>query len=123
MVLTLSSPDFPDGGRIPRELTCDGANRSPALRWQGVPPGTACLVLTCDDPDAPRGTFDHWAAWDIPADWTGLAQGAAAEGARLPAGGQRIRQAGIRRPLPAARRPAAPLCLSPERARRADRAA
>jgi Raf kinase inhibitor-like YbhB/YbcL family protein len=32
-------------------------------------------VLLCDDPDAPSGTFHHWALYDIPADRTNLAQG------------------------------------------------
>lgn len=30
---------------LPAEYTCDGKSTSPALRWQGVPPGTAELVL------------------------------------------------------------------------------
>lgn len=30
---------------LPVEFTCDGKNTSPALRWQGVPPGTGELVL------------------------------------------------------------------------------
>jgi phosphatidylethanolamine-binding protein (PEBP) family uncharacterized protein len=30
---------------LPAEYTCDGKGTSPALRWQGVPPGTAELVL------------------------------------------------------------------------------
>jgi hypothetical protein len=33
--------------------------------------------LLCDDPDAPGGTWHHWAAYDIPADLTSLPQGAA----------------------------------------------
>ncbi len=75
MPLTLTSTDFRHTETIPREHTCDGANRSPAFAWSGVPEGTQSLLLVCDDPDAPRGTFHHWAAFNIPPDWEGLAPG------------------------------------------------
>jgi Raf kinase inhibitor-like YbhB/YbcL family protein len=61
---TLTSTAFADGGAIPREFTCDGANVSPALSWSGAPAGTAALVLVVDDPDA-RG-FVHWLVLDLP---------------------------------------------------------
>jgi Raf kinase inhibitor-like YbhB/YbcL family protein len=35
------------------------------------------FVLLCDDPDAPAGTWHHWAAYDLPAVLTELAEGAA----------------------------------------------
>jgi phosphatidylethanolamine-binding protein (PEBP) family uncharacterized protein len=75
MTLTLTSPDFRHAETIPREHTCDGADRSPAFAWSGVPEGTQSLLLVCDDPDAPRGTFRHWAAYNIPPDWEGLEPG------------------------------------------------
>jgi Raf kinase inhibitor-like YbhB/YbcL family protein len=75
MILTLTSPAFRHGETIPREHTCDGADRSPAFAWSGVPEGTQSLLLVSDDPDAPRGTFRHWAAFNIPPDWEGLAPG------------------------------------------------
>jgi phosphatidylethanolamine-binding protein (PEBP) family uncharacterized protein len=40
---SLPSPSGPDA--LPAEHTCDGKNVSPALRWQGMPEGTAELVL------------------------------------------------------------------------------
>jgi len=47
--MTLQSPSSQasSGGpqMLPAEYTCDGKNTSPALRWQGVPEGTAELVL------------------------------------------------------------------------------
>lgn len=52
--------------RIPTRHTCDGEEVSPALHVSGVPEGTAALALIVDDPDAPRGTWDHWVAYDIP---------------------------------------------------------
>ncbi len=33
------------------------------------------FALLCHDPDAPSGLFQHWAAYDIPREWTGLAEG------------------------------------------------
>jgi phosphatidylethanolamine-binding protein (PEBP) family uncharacterized protein len=46
--MSLQSPSAQGGSglqALPAEFTCDGKNTSPALRWQGVPPGTAELVL------------------------------------------------------------------------------
>jgi hypothetical protein len=48
---------------------------SPAFGWSGAPAGTESFLLVCIDPDAPSGTFHHWAAYDIPADWSGLKEG------------------------------------------------
>jgi Raf kinase inhibitor-like YbhB/YbcL family protein len=39
--------------------------------------GTKSFVLLCDDPDAPAGTWHHWAAYDLPAVLNELAEGAA----------------------------------------------
>ncbi len=75
MVLTLTSSAFGQGEAIPKQFTCDGENRSPPLSWSGVPDGTQELLLVCDDPDAPSGTFHHWAIFKIPPDWTGLEAG------------------------------------------------
>ena len=58
--IKLLSPAFVDGGMIPKSCTCDGADRSPALEWSGVPESARELVLICDDPDAPMGTWSHW---------------------------------------------------------------
>jgi Raf kinase inhibitor-like YbhB/YbcL family protein len=66
MPLKLIIPAFPEGGEIPREFTCEGANISPALDWTGEPRDTKSFVLIMDDPDAPAGTWNHWLLWDIP---------------------------------------------------------
>ncbi|MCS7251749.1 MAG: YbhB/YbcL family Raf kinase inhibitor-like protein [Anaerolineae bacterium] len=73
--LNLRSPAFAEGEIIPREYTCDGADRSPPLRWDPSPPGTQSLVLIMDDPDAPRGRFVHWVLYAIPPDRTELTEG------------------------------------------------
>ena len=50
--LTLFSPAFADGGRLPERFTADGAGVSPPLTWTGAPEG-ARLALLVEDPDAP----------------------------------------------------------------------
>ncbi len=72
--MTLASPSFADGARIPKLFTCDGGDRSPALAWSHVPEGARSLVLVCDDPDAPAGDWVHWLLMDIPATEKGVAE-------------------------------------------------
>ena len=66
MTLTVTSPSFQEGQRIPDLFTCKGEDGSPELRIAGVPSGTKSLALVMEDPDAPRGTWTHWTAWDLP---------------------------------------------------------
>lgn len=68
MTLQLTSHAFNDGERIPELYTCDGESRSLPLAWTEGPPGTQSYCIICDDPDAPGGTFSHWAIYNIPAD-------------------------------------------------------
>lgn len=62
----LTSPAFPDRGKIPVKYTCKGDDVNPQLKIEGVPHGTNSLVLIMDDPDAPSGTWIHWTMWNIP---------------------------------------------------------
>jgi len=73
--LTIASDAFEHEGDIPSRYTCQGEDVSPALRWSGVPEGTQSLVLICDDPDAPGGTFVHWVIYNIPPTATELPEG------------------------------------------------
>jgi phosphatidylethanolamine-binding protein (PEBP) family uncharacterized protein len=59
--LTVTLP-WRDGARIPRDYTCDGANRAPDVRVTGKGGTAVAIVMT--DPDAPGGTFVHWTRWD-----------------------------------------------------------
>jgi len=86
--MQLSSSAFSNGSAIPRRFTCDGEDLSPPLAWQGAPATTRSFVLLCDDPDAPAGTWHHWAAYDIDAKQTGLEEGASHDG-----GAARFKQA------------------------------
>lgn len=80
--MRLNSSAFADGAAIPRRFTCDGEDLSPPLDWSDAPAGTRSFVMLCDDPDAPAGTWHHWAAYDIPANQMALAEGAARDGDR-----------------------------------------
>jgi Raf kinase inhibitor-like YbhB/YbcL family protein len=67
--IDLASPQFQDGGELPREFTCEGKGGSPALSWPGVPPNTREIALLVDDPDAREGEgFAHWTLWGISPD-------------------------------------------------------
>ena len=75
MPLMPASPAIPPGGEIPAQYTCDGSDISPPLSWKNVPAGTGSVVLVVEDPDAPSGTFRHWAVFDIPPASPGLDAG------------------------------------------------
>jgi Raf kinase inhibitor-like YbhB/YbcL family protein len=82
MAFELSSESFLAGGDIPVRHTCEGGDKAPALAWRGAPPGTRSFVLIVDDPDAPdpkapRMTYVHWIAYDLPATTTKLPEGGA----------------------------------------------
>jgi Raf kinase inhibitor-like YbhB/YbcL family protein len=89
MALVITSPAFTNGGSIPARYTCDGADVSPELRWEGEPPKTQSFALIVDDPDAPdpsapKMTWVHWVVYDIPANVHMLPEDAGKHG--LPAG-------------------------------------
>ena len=75
MPLMLASPAIPPNGETPAQCTCDRTDTSPPLSWSDVPAGTGSLVLVVEDPDAPSGTFRHWAVFDIPPASRGLDAG------------------------------------------------
>jgi Raf kinase inhibitor-like YbhB/YbcL family protein len=76
MSLTLISPAFSQGERIPDKHARDGENLLPPVKWSGVPEGTRSLALIVEDPDAPRGTFRHLGVFNIPPSWEGLPESA-----------------------------------------------
>lgn len=63
--LKLISTVFSHNGHIPPVYTCEGKNINPPLKVENVPEGTKTLAIIVEDPDAPRGTFDHWVVWNI----------------------------------------------------------
>lgn len=74
--MRLTSSAFRDGEDIPKRYTCDAENLSPPLAWSDAPAATKSFALLCDDPDAPRGTWRHWAVYDLGLQAAGLPEGA-----------------------------------------------
>lgn len=66
--LLVASEAFIEGGNIPAKYTCDGEAINPPLIVDSIPEKTKTLAIIAEDPDAPRGTFDHWLLWNIPPD-------------------------------------------------------
>jgi Raf kinase inhibitor-like YbhB/YbcL family protein len=103
VALRLTTTAFTPGGDIPARFTCDGEDVSPALGWDGVPEGTRSFALVMDDPDAPRGTWQHWLVYRLPADARDLPEAVPADEA-LPAGARQgrndFRRAGYGGPCP-----------------------
>jgi Raf kinase inhibitor-like YbhB/YbcL family protein len=64
--LVVKSPVFENNKPIPKKYSCDGDEVNPPITIEGIPTTAKTLALIVDDPDAPRGTFDHWVIWNIP---------------------------------------------------------
>jgi len=73
----LESPAFRAGESIPAAYTCSGADKSPPLTWDRLPPATKTIALIVDDPDAPAGNWNHWALFNVPSEEGHLAAGVA----------------------------------------------
>jgi Raf kinase inhibitor-like YbhB/YbcL family protein len=86
--MKITSAAFADNGGIPALHTCEGRDVAPPLQFGDVPAGARSLALIVDDPDAPdpaapKMTWVHWVAYDLPPATTGLPEGGA-----LPVGGR-----------------------------------
>ncbi len=66
--MIISSPAFKDQAIIPIKYTADGERINPQLDFGNMPAGVKSLTLIMEDPDAPRGTFDHWIIFNLPKD-------------------------------------------------------
>lgn len=71
--MQITSEAFDEGGSIPAEHTCDGADTSPHLAFTDLPDEVDSFALIVDDPDA-RG-FIHWVLTDIGGDVRELTKG------------------------------------------------
>ena len=76
MTISITSPAFADGERIPKKYSGEGEDLSPPLGWSGLPEGTKELAIICEDPDAPTAEpWVHWVIYKIPATLDGLPEG------------------------------------------------
>lgn len=96
----ITSAAFTDGRPIPRRHTCDGGDVSPPLKWSGAPETARSFALLCDDPDAPGGTWRHWAVYDIPATQQELTEGLAPRARGVLQGVNDFRKRGYGGPCP-----------------------
>ena len=72
MAFAIKSPAFAESATVPRQFTCDGDDAPPPIKVSDPPEGTRSFAVIMEDPDAPKGTFTHWLAYDIPASKTDL---------------------------------------------------
>ena len=88
--MEVTSPAFAEDERLPEDYVCqktnpDGLDKSPPLKWSGVPQATRSIALVLDDADFLGGARAYWLAYAIPPDVTGLPE-AASSTDPLPAG-------------------------------------
>ena len=63
--MKITSQAFTDGGKIPDKYTLYGENVIPPLHLEEVPEKARSLALVVEDPDAPKGTFNHWILFNM----------------------------------------------------------
>jgi Raf kinase inhibitor-like YbhB/YbcL family protein len=75
MSFTLTSTSFAEGRVIPTQHTGEADDASPPLEWINPPENARSFALIVEDPDAPRGTFTHWVAFNMSAESRELSEG------------------------------------------------
>ncbi|HEU5157467.1 MAG TPA: YbhB/YbcL family Raf kinase inhibitor-like protein [Streptosporangiaceae bacterium] len=73
--MNVRSAAFSEHATIPPDYSHQAGDVSPPLEWSGVPDEAAELVLACEDPDAPAGSFVHWLLAGIPPETEGIGSG------------------------------------------------
>jgi Raf kinase inhibitor-like YbhB/YbcL family protein len=74
--MIITSPAFHDQSSIPVKYSAFGDRLNPPLSFDNVPANAKSLALILEDLDAPRGVFDHWLLYNIPAADKGIGEGA-----------------------------------------------
>ncbi len=83
--MRITSPQFKQGGAIPKLYTCEGYDWNPPVEFHDVPKEAQSLVLIMHDPDVPKdiredGIWVHWIVYEIPADCKGIPEHSAPPG-------------------------------------------
>ncbi len=79
--IKVTSTAFKAGGPIAVKYTCDGAGISPPLQWQGVPSGTAEVLVLAIDLSGRSRDVVQWAIAGIPPTTTSIPEGSLPAGA------------------------------------------
>ncbi|MEZ0230724.1 MAG: YbhB/YbcL family Raf kinase inhibitor-like protein [Planctomycetota bacterium] len=82
MVFEIRSRSFEPQAAMPKRFTQDDENIAPELSWSSAPQGTKSLALIVSDPDAPdpaapKMTYVHWVAYNLPSTANGIPEGGA----------------------------------------------
>ena len=91
-IMQLSSAAFKDGGKIGIQYVMPGAggkNVSLPLAWQNAPAGTRSLALSIVDPHPVAKNWVHWLVINLPAQTSGLPEGASNKA--MPSGAVELR--------------------------------
>ncbi|GFK93589.1 Putative lipoprotein LppC [Fundidesulfovibrio magnetotacticus] len=72
--LSVSSPAFKDGERMPRQSGCEGGDRSPPLQVVGVPGEAKSLAILMTEQDSPRGQQPLWIAYNLAPTYISIAE-------------------------------------------------
>ena len=59
----VTSPDFQEGGEIPKEFGYKFENKTTEINFNNLPKGTKCVALIMDDPDAMAAVGKVWGHW------------------------------------------------------------
>lgn len=62
----LGSNSIKQNTLIDKKFTPQGVDHNPEFHWNVIPKGTKSFAFTLEDPDAPKGTFNHWLVANIP---------------------------------------------------------
>jgi phosphatidylethanolamine-binding protein (PEBP) family uncharacterized protein len=79
--IKITSAAFKPGGPIAAKYTCDGAGTSPPLQWQGVPRGTAEVLVLALDLSGSAGDAIQWAVAGLSSTTTSIPEGGLPAGA------------------------------------------
>ena len=67
--LSLTSPDFEEGGEIPKKCGYKHGNVEPELRLEHTPSGTKAIAIIMDDPDAMKAVGKVWVHYLMCGGW------------------------------------------------------